>query len=73
MNLDKIVKRSREIARPFRVTGKDKFRLKDFDPDDTGDLGNEDKPRGIAGRCCWCSRPWMRPARTAPSSTSCPA
>jgi PPK2 family polyphosphate:nucleotide phosphotransferase len=45
MNLDKIVKRSREISRPFRVTGKDKFRLKDFDPDDTGDLGNEDKPR----------------------------
>jgi PPK2 family polyphosphate:nucleotide phosphotransferase len=45
MNLDKIVKRSREIARPFRVTGKDKFRLKNFDPDDTGDLGNEDKPR----------------------------
>jgi PPK2 family polyphosphate:nucleotide phosphotransferase len=45
MNLDKIIKRSRDIARPFRVTGKDKFRLKDFDPDDTGDLGNEDKPR----------------------------
>jgi PPK2 family polyphosphate:nucleotide phosphotransferase len=45
MNSDKIIKRSREIARPFRVTGKDKFRLKDFDPDDTGDLGNEDKPR----------------------------
>jgi PPK2 family polyphosphate:nucleotide phosphotransferase len=45
MNLDKIIKRSRDIARPFRVTGKDKFRLKDFDADDTGDLGNEDKPR----------------------------
>jgi PPK2 family polyphosphate:nucleotide phosphotransferase len=45
MNLDKIIQRSREISRPFRVTGKDKFRLKDFDPDDTGDLGDEDKPR----------------------------
>ena len=45
MNLDKIIKRSREISRPFRVTGKDKFRLKDIDPDDTGDLGDEDKPR----------------------------
>ena len=45
MNLDKIVQRSREIAKPFRVTGRDKFRLKDFDPDDTGDLGSEDKPR----------------------------
>ena len=44
MNLDRIIKRSREIARPFRVTGKDKFRLKDVDPDDTGDLGDEDKP-----------------------------
>ena len=29
--------------------------------------------RRTAGRCCSCSRPWMRPARTAPSSTSCPA
>ncbi len=45
MNLDKIIKRSREISRPFRVTGKDKFRLKDIDPGDTGDLGAEDKPR----------------------------
>jgi PPK2 family polyphosphate:nucleotide phosphotransferase len=45
MNLDKIVKKARDIAKPFRVTGKDKFRLKDFDPKDTGDLGNEDKPR----------------------------
>ncbi|HKQ13469.1 MAG TPA: polyphosphate kinase 2 family protein [Steroidobacteraceae bacterium] len=45
MNLDKIVKKARDIAKPFRVTGKDKFRLKDFDPKDTGDLGDEDKPR----------------------------
>jgi len=45
MNLDKIVKKARDIAKPFRVTGKDKFRLKDFDPGDTGDLGSEDKPR----------------------------
>ena len=27
--------------------------------------------RRIAGRCCSSSRPWMPPARTAPSSTSC--
>ena len=45
MNLDKIVKRARDIAKPFRVTGKDRFRLKNFDPDDTGDLGDADKPR----------------------------
>ena len=25
----------------------------------------------IAGRCCSCSRRWMRPARTAPSNMSC--
>jgi PPK2 family polyphosphate:nucleotide phosphotransferase len=45
MKLDRIVKRSRELATDFRVTGKGKFRLKDFDPGDTGDLGDEDKPR----------------------------
>jgi PPK2 family polyphosphate:nucleotide phosphotransferase len=45
MNLDKIVQKARDIAKPFRVTGKGKFRLKDFDPGDTGDLGSEDKPR----------------------------
>jgi len=45
MKLDRVIGKSREIAAPFRVTGKAKFRLKDFDPDDTGDLGAEDKPR----------------------------
>ena len=45
MNLDKVIKKARDISKPFRVTGKDKFRLKDFDPGDTGDLGSEDKPR----------------------------
>ena len=45
MNLDKVVAKSRELASPFRFTGKGKFRLKDVDPGDTGDLGNEDKPR----------------------------
>jgi PPK2 family polyphosphate:nucleotide phosphotransferase len=45
MKLDKVVAKSRELASPFRFTGKGKFRLKDVDPGDTGDLGNEDKPR----------------------------
>jgi PPK2 family polyphosphate:nucleotide phosphotransferase len=45
MKLDRVIGKSREIAAPFRVTGRTKFRLKDFDPDDTGDLGAEDKPR----------------------------
>ena len=34
-----------DLAAPFRFTGKGKFRLKDVDPGDTGDLGAEDKPR----------------------------
>jgi PPK2 family polyphosphate:nucleotide phosphotransferase len=45
MKLDKVVGKSRELANPFRFTGKGKFRLKDVDPGATGDLGNEDKPR----------------------------
>jgi PPK2 family polyphosphate:nucleotide phosphotransferase len=45
MKLDKVIGKSRELADPFRVTGKGKFRLKDFDPGDTGGLGQEDKPR----------------------------
>jgi PPK2 family polyphosphate:nucleotide phosphotransferase len=38
-------KNSREIAKPFRVTDGDRFRLKDIDPGDTLDLKSEDKPR----------------------------
>jgi PPK2 family polyphosphate:nucleotide phosphotransferase len=45
MNLDRVVGKSRDLSNPFRFTGKGKFRLKDVDPGDTGDLGNEDKPR----------------------------
>ena len=40
-----IVRRSRKIAKPFRVAkGKD-FRLKDMDPGDTLEFTDEDKPR----------------------------
>jgi PPK2 family polyphosphate:nucleotide phosphotransferase len=45
MKLEQVVKKARELAKPYRVTGKEKFRLKDFDPGDTGSLGREDKPR----------------------------
>lgn len=45
MNEQKIIKVARRFARPFGVTNGDKFRLKDFDPGDTGDLKKEDKPR----------------------------
>src|SRR5438309_5901225 len=46
MKTKEIIKRAREVAKPFRVTrGKD-FRLKDVDPDDTLEFTKEaDKPR----------------------------
>jgi PPK2 family polyphosphate:nucleotide phosphotransferase len=36
---------ARELAKPFRVTDGDGFRLKDIDPGDTLNLKSEDKPR----------------------------
>jgi PPK2 family polyphosphate:nucleotide phosphotransferase len=45
MNLDKIVKQARKLARRYRVDDGRKFRLADIDPGDTGDLTAEDKPR----------------------------
>jgi len=45
MKTKRIVETSRELSRPYRVTDGKKFRLKDFDPDDTGDLKSSDKPR----------------------------
>ena len=44
MDLDNIIRNSRKLSRPFRVTDR-AFRLRDIDPDDTGDLTAEDKPR----------------------------
>ena len=45
MKLKQLVKAARKFAKPFRVTNGDKFRLKDYDPDDTLGFGAEDKPR----------------------------
>ena len=46
MKLDKLIKRSRKFAKPYRVTNGKKFRLEDFDPGDTAGLSEgEDKPR----------------------------
>jgi PPK2 family polyphosphate:nucleotide phosphotransferase len=45
MNLKQVVKNASKLAKPYRVTGKGKFRLRDFDPDDTAGLRQEDKPR----------------------------
>src|SRR6266705_4026406 len=46
MKTKEIIKRARELAKPFRISkGKD-FRLKDVDPDDTLEFTKEaDKPR----------------------------
>jgi PPK2 family polyphosphate:nucleotide phosphotransferase len=45
MKQDAIIKRAGRFADPFRVTNGDKFRLKDFHPEDTLGLTSEDKPR----------------------------
>jgi len=45
MKIHRVIKRAREISRPFRVISGKGFRLKDVDPDDTLDLKAEDKPR----------------------------
>jgi PPK2 family polyphosphate:nucleotide phosphotransferase len=37
------------LIKPFRVTDRQSFRLKDFDPADTLDLNSEDKPRAKEG------------------------
>lgn len=45
MKLQKKLRIAHRFARPYRVTDGQKFRLKDFDPGDTGGLKAEDKPR----------------------------
>jgi len=45
MDLDQIRPIARSFAAPYRITRGAKFRLKDFDPGDTGPLKDEDKPR----------------------------
>jgi PPK2 family polyphosphate:nucleotide phosphotransferase len=39
------LRRARELARPYRITDGSRFRLKEFDPADTGDLDDGDKPQ----------------------------
>jgi len=39
-----LIERARRFARPYRVDKGKKFKLKDVDPDDCGDLTAEDKP-----------------------------
>ncbi len=49
MKTKELIKRASKFAKPFRVTDGESFRLKDVDPDDTLDLGSEDKPRAKEG------------------------
>ncbi len=44
LDLDRVAKRARKLARRYRVRDGSHFRLRDFDPDDTGTLEGEDKP-----------------------------
>ncbi len=45
MKPKEFIKRAKRFSKPFRVTDGESFRLKDFDPGDTLDLGSQDKPR----------------------------
>ncbi len=45
MENSEIIRRARKLAKPFRVTDGESFRLKSVDPGDTLELTSEDKPR----------------------------
>ena len=45
MEMDKIIERTRELIRPYRIADGQGLRLKDFDPADTLDFKSEDKAR----------------------------
>jgi PPK2 family polyphosphate:nucleotide phosphotransferase len=45
MELSKVIRSARKLAKPYAVTNGAKFRLRDVDPGDTGGLEKEDKPR----------------------------
>ena len=45
MKSKEIIERAKKFITPYRVTSGKKFRLKDFDPNDTGETTSEDKPR----------------------------
>ena len=44
MKKKQIFKEARRFTKPFRITSGKGFRLRDFDPRDTGELESEDKP-----------------------------
>jgi PPK2 family polyphosphate:nucleotide phosphotransferase len=45
MKLERVIKRARKLARPYRIDDGRKFRLADVDPSDIGHLKAEDKGR----------------------------
>jgi PPK2 family polyphosphate:nucleotide phosphotransferase len=44
LNLSKRIRRCQEFSAPYRITDGKKFKLKDIDPGDIGELESEDKP-----------------------------
>jgi PPK2 family polyphosphate:nucleotide phosphotransferase len=46
MKNSKVIQKARRFCKPYRVSNGKKFRLKDIDPDSTGDLKSQDKDRG---------------------------
>jgi PPK2 family polyphosphate:nucleotide phosphotransferase len=45
INTDKVIKKARKFAKPFRITKGEQFRMKDVDPGDTLAFKSEAKPR----------------------------
>ena len=45
MKTSKVIQAAHQLSKPYRITNGKKFRLKDVDPADTGDLKSADKPR----------------------------
>ena len=45
MKTSNIIQAAHQLSKPYRITNGKKFRLKDFDPADTGELKSADKPR----------------------------
>src|SRR6202007_1366984 len=43
MKIKKLIKEAAQIAKPYRVTNGEKFRLKDYDPADTGGMKDKKK------------------------------
>src|SRR5207302_8647232 len=45
MKTKQVIEAAHRLSKPYRVRNGKKFRLKDVDPGDTGELQSEDKPR----------------------------